>query len=81
MRRQKTFFVDGQKIKIVSRIINGCLPGCRTNINGKEYYSNFEIMKDYKITYDHRAAYEEFIERAMERAYLEWVKNTLKEED
>lgn len=76
MKRQKTIVVDGEKIKIVSRTCAGF--GVRTNINGTEYYYNFEIMKDYKITSDHKAVFEEFIKRAMDLSYSNWVKDNHK---
>lgn len=75
MKRQKTFYVNNKKIKIVSTLGNDCMPFVRTNINGSKYFVNFEIMADFKITGDnHREVYEEFVKRAMDRAYLSWVK-------
>ena len=75
MKRQKTFYVDGEKIKIVSRMGNGCMPHVRTNINGINYFVNFEIMLDFKIEKDnHLEVNEEFVKRAMDKAYTEWVK-------
>ncbi len=76
MKRQKTLTVNSQKIKIVSRTDSQF--GVRTDINGTKYFSNFKIMKDYKITSDHKAVYEEFIKRAMDRAYVEWVEENVK---
>ena len=74
MKRQRTFSVNNEKIKIVSTLCSGSVPGVRTVINGKKYYSNFEIMKDYKVTENHKAVYEEFIQRAMDLAYIKWIK-------
>lgn len=82
MRRQKTITVHGEKIKIVSRVGHCGMPFVRTTINGSKYFINFEIMKDYKITADHKAVYEEFIKRAMDDAFIQWVKeHSGKEED
>ena len=75
MKRQKTFMVDNKKIKIVSALKIGTFPSVKTTINNTNYFSNFEIMNDYKITSgNHKEVYEEFIKRAMDRAYCEWVK-------
>lgn len=74
MKRQKTLVVNDEKIRIVSTLCVGLT--VRTVINGVKYFSNFEIMKDYKITdNNHSEVSEEFIKRAMEKAYVKWVKS------
>lgn len=72
MKRQKIFTVNGEKIKIVSTICKG--PCVRTTINESKFFASFEIMKNYGVTSNHEAAYEEFIKRAMDKAYVEWVR-------
>lgn len=82
MKRQKTLKVEGKTIKIVSKTCQG--PGVRTDINGAYFFSNVSIMEDYKLQGDGRERtkdfYEEFIKRAMDRAYIEWVKGQFDKE-
>ena len=70
---QKTFRVKSRKIKIVSRLCKGlCV---RTNINREKFFSNFEIMKDKSVSKLGEEKFSKlFIKRAMDRAYLKWVK-------
>lgn len=74
MQRQRTITVRNEKIKIVSRLtIDGF--GVRTNINGKRYYHNYEIMLDREILkLGEKPFWNLFILRAMDRAFCKWVK-------
>jgi hypothetical protein len=37
-------------------------------------------MKDYTVTSDHKAAWEEFVKRSMDYSYSKWVKEYGKDE-
>jgi len=78
MQRQKTLTVKGNKIKIVSRLVD-CGRAVTTYVNGVRLHHTFEIMLDYDLkgitTEEGQLAFsEEFISRAMEKSYLKWVK-------
>ena len=75
MQRQRTFSVHGEKIKIVSRTCEGlCV---RTTINGEKFFSNAEIVDDVS-TVNAENFFEIFIQRAMDKAYMKWVKKHAK---
>ena len=80
MTRQRTFSVNGDKIKIVSRLVDGG-HSVNTCINRQKFRYNFEIMlphpKGQKFDTDY---YELFIQEAMDRSYVKWVKKNVNDD-
>jgi len=75
MTRQKTFAVNGLKIKVISIFYSDLI--VRTSINRIKYYSNVEIMQNWdkrNTNFSKETFMKEFIKRAMDKAYVEWVK-------